>query len=86
MKERLFVYGHISSIIGETGTVAQLTLSLLDLTLASFKTQARAGRGNMNRDGGRRINVLHCFKRLSSPTGALCVMMCHRRSWQLFEF
>ena len=47
MKEGLFVYGHISSIIGETGTVAELTLSLLDLTLASLTQPWGEGRGNI---------------------------------------
>ena len=57
MKKGLFVYRHISSIIGATGTVAELTLSLLDLTLAAYNTQGREEPENMNRSGGK-IKVL----------------------------
>ena len=60
MKEGLFVYGHISSIIGETGTVAQLTLSLLDLTLASLTQPWGEGRGNIRLHRWLRVNLFRC--------------------------
>ena len=37
--------------------MAELTLSLLDLTLAAYNTQGREEPENMNRSGGK-INVL----------------------------